>query len=184
MKLLPDGLLIALDGAAHRSLHTPPQPLMQHRPQLPQVVAHPGQPLHHGRDTPQRPHISGEPVRAGALAQRLLDAFQIRIRQPGLDPSRPLAGQRPVATVLPSGMPAARALLGYSQPAGDLGSRHAQGEQLGRLQAAGLPASSLRAGTGAGGRRVGTSDQGWHPQILPANPTVTNPKITPRPEAR
>jgi hypothetical protein len=41
---LLDGLLLALDGAAHRALHAPAHALLQDRPQVSHVIAHPGAP--------------------------------------------------------------------------------------------------------------------------------------------
>jgi hypothetical protein len=54
--------------------------------------------------------------------------------------------------------------------AGDLAGTHVLGEQLGRLEAAGLPAGSLGRGAGAGSQSIGTSDRGWHARSLPSSP--------------
>jgi len=157
-----DAGLVALHGAADGALHAPAQPQVQHRPQVPRVVAHPGHALDHLRDARQGPQLAGEPVRAGTFQQGLLDPLEVSVAEPRPHPGRPLAGQCGRAVALPGGMPAAGALLGHPQGAGDLGRTHVLGEQLGRLEAAGLPAGALGAGAGAGSRSIGTSDRCLH----------------------
>ena len=61
--------------------------------------------LDHRRDPRQRPEVRRKPVRAGALAERALDARQLRRRQLRLPPRSPRAAQgrapapRPVPAV-------------------------------------------------------------------------------------
>jgi hypothetical protein len=46
---------------------------------MPQVVARPELPLHDLGDAPQGPDLAGEPVRAGAVAQRGGQALQVGV---------------------------------------------------------------------------------------------------------
>jgi hypothetical protein len=79
-----DGVFVALQGAAEGALHAPAQPLVEHRPQVPRVVAHPGQPLDQLPDARQGPQLAGEPVGAGALQQGLLDPPEVGVAEPRL----------------------------------------------------------------------------------------------------
>jgi hypothetical protein len=159
-------VFVALQGAAEGALHAPAQPLVEHRPQVPRVVAHPGQPLDQLPDARQGPQLAGEPVGAGALQQGLLDPPEVGVAEPRLHAGRAFAGQCGRAVALPGGMPAAGALLGHPQGAADLGRSHVLGKQRGRLEAASLPAGALGPGTGAGSWGIGLSDRGRHGQAL------------------
>jgi hypothetical protein len=134
---------------------------------VPDVIAHPGLPLDDLGDAPQGPHLASEPVRAGTLVERRGQAFQVGGRQSGPDTVGSFAVQRLGAASGPGGMPAAGALLGHPELAGDLGSTYPLGEQVGRLQAAGLAVGPLGGRANTGGRRVGATDQGRHARILP-----------------
>jgi hypothetical protein len=91
------------------------------------VIAHPGLPLDDLGDAPQGPRLAGEPMRAGALAERLGNPLQVGVRQSWRDAAWPLAGQRLGAALPPGGMPAAGACL--EPPAG---GRPRPAEPLGR----------------------------------------------------
>jgi hypothetical protein len=74
-----DGVLVTLGGPAPGTLHRPAQPVVQQRPDVRGMVAHPGQPLDHDGDALQRPQLPGEPIRGGALQQGLLDPGELLI---------------------------------------------------------------------------------------------------------
>jgi hypothetical protein len=76
-----DGLLVALDRAAGGALQAVVQPAAQQLPDVAAMVADPGQPLDHGGDAGQGPVVGVEAVRAGTLAQDLVDGGQLGIRQ-------------------------------------------------------------------------------------------------------
>jgi hypothetical protein len=74
-----DGSLVALGGTASGTLHRSAQPVVQQRPDVRGMVAHPGEALDHDGDAFQGPQLPGEPVGAGALQQGLLDPGQLLI---------------------------------------------------------------------------------------------------------
>jgi hypothetical protein len=82
----------------------------------------------------------------GALQQRLLDRLQGSVGDLGAATRRAAGPQRGGAVGLPAGMPAAGALAGDVQLAGDLGLGAAPGEQLGGAFSAGLPCGPLLGG--------------------------------------
>src|SRR5215211_6879283 len=76
-----DRLLVTLDRAAGRALQAVVQAVAQQLPGVARMVADSGQPLDHGGDPGKGPVVGGEAVRAGTLAQRLVDGGQLGIRQ-------------------------------------------------------------------------------------------------------
>jgi hypothetical protein len=95
------------------------------------MVAHPGEPLDHGRDAFDGPQLADEPVGDRALTQGLLDLDQLGVRQARRGAGRAPACKGVGAASLPGGMPAAGGLAGDAQLAGNLGGVDAAGEQLG-----------------------------------------------------
>jgi hypothetical protein len=65
---------------------------VEHRPQVPRVVAHSGQPLDQLRDTRQGPQLAGEPVRAGALQQACSTRWRSVSESRGFTPLGPGTG--------------------------------------------------------------------------------------------
>src|SRR6266511_839228 len=88
-----DGLLVALDRAAGGALQ-PPAHAAQQLPDVPRMVGDPGQPFDHGGDAGQGPVVGVEAVRAGALAQRLVDGGTLGLRQARVRPGGTAACQR------------------------------------------------------------------------------------------
>src|SRR6266498_4658333 len=76
-----DRLLVALDGAAGGTLQAVVQPVAQQLPDVPGMVANPGHPLDHGRHARKRPVVGAEAVRAGTLAQCLVDGGKLGVGQ-------------------------------------------------------------------------------------------------------
>jgi len=80
---LLDGLLVAFFGLALRALHAPTQPLAQQPPHRRVGQLHAGQARDDHADALQGPHVGGEPMRLGALEQRLLDRRQLLVADLG-----------------------------------------------------------------------------------------------------
>ena len=116
-----DRPLVALDRAAGGALQPVVQPVAQQLPHVAAMVADPGQPLDHGRHARQGPVVGIEAVRAGTLAQRLVDGGKLLVRQAWGMPGGAGAAQRLQPARLPLGVPAADVLAGRTELAGDLG---------------------------------------------------------------
>jgi hypothetical protein len=127
--------LVALDGAAGGALQAVVQPVAQQLPDVPGMVADPGQPLDHCRHPGQGPVVGVEAVRAGTLPQRLVDAVQLLVGQARGVPGRAGAAQRLQPTLAPLGVPAADVLAGHPEGAGDLGLGVTGGKQRPGLHA-------------------------------------------------
>src|SRR6266511_88727 len=112
-----DGPLVTLHRAAGGAL----QPVVQQLPDVAAMVADPGEPLDHGGDPGKGPVVGVEAVRAGALAQGLVDAVQLLVGQARGVPGRARAAQRLQPALAPLGVPAADILAGHPEGAGDLG---------------------------------------------------------------
>src|SRR5512132_2555196 len=104
-----DGLLVALDRAAGGALQ-PPAHAAQQLPGVAGMVGDPGQPFDHGGDAGQGPVVGVEAVRAGALAQRLVDGGTLGLRQARVRPGGTAACQRLGPAGAPQGVPAAGVL--------------------------------------------------------------------------
>jgi hypothetical protein len=104
----------------------------------------------------RRVHLwAGEPVCAGALAERRGELLQVGVRQPGLDAAGP-----PCCATPRHRRAARRHASGWRFAwTPSAGGRPRPAEQLGRLHAASLPAGKLGGGTDSGGRRV--ADASW-----------------------
>src|SRR5215207_582591 len=83
-----DGLLVTLDGAAGGALQ-PPAHAAQQLPDVAGMVGDPGQPFDHGGDAGKGPVVGVEAVRAGALAQRLVDGGTLASDRRGSGPVGP-----------------------------------------------------------------------------------------------
>ena len=154
-----NGLVVAFPGPPLGPLHAPAQPLVQQPPHRPCRQAHPGQPLNDHGDAVKGPQVVVESGRLGALEQGLLDSGQLGVSELGVGAS-PAAASEPVNPAgLPSGVPAACALTGHPQLAGDLSLGASLGEQLGRAHAPGLARGAVFIG-----RRAA---DGRHPPISP-----------------
>jgi hypothetical protein len=82
-----DGLLVTLDRAAGGALQ-PPAHAAQQLPGMAGMVAVTGPLLDHGGDAGQGPVVGVEAVRAGTLAQRLIDQVQLLLGQQRVRPGR------------------------------------------------------------------------------------------------
>src|SRR5512132_824258 len=130
-----DGLLVALDRAAGWALQAVAHAVAQQLPDVPGMVGDPGQPLDHRGDAGKGPVVGVEAVRAGTLAEGLVDGGKLGIRQaPGL-PGGAGAAQRFQPARLPAGVPAAQVLAGDAELVGDLGLGAAGGKQRAGLHA-------------------------------------------------
>jgi hypothetical protein len=89
-----------------------------------------------GRDAGQRPQICRKPMGPGALAERLVDARQLRRRQFRFPSGSPGAAQRGAPAAAPALIPAAHALPTHPQGASDLGHDLPGRKQARRLTAA------------------------------------------------
>ena len=76
-----DGLLVALNRATGGALQAVVQPVAQQLPDVPGMVADPGQPLDHRGDAGKGPVVGVEAVRAGTLPERLVDGGTLGLRQ-------------------------------------------------------------------------------------------------------
>jgi hypothetical protein len=73
--------LVALDGAAGGTQQAVVQPVAQQLPHVAGMVADPGELLDHAGHARQGPVIGVEAVRAGALAERLVNGAKLLVRQ-------------------------------------------------------------------------------------------------------
>src|SRR6266508_4754958 len=166
-----DRLLVALDGAAGGALQAVVQAVAQQLPHVAGMVADPGQLLDHGPDAGKGPVVAVEAVRAGALAQGLVDSVELLVGQARGVPGRAGAAQRRQAALAPLGVPAADVLAGDAELVGDLGLGVAGGKQPAGLHADVF--ERLAVAQTAGVAAVG----GWsHTAILPAKPRSCHPK--------
>ena len=150
-----DGLLVTLDRAAGGALQPPAQPAAQQLPDVAGMVADPGQLLDHGGDAGQGPVVGVEAVRAGTLAQRLVEGGELLVRQARGVPGGAGAAQRVQPARPPPGVPAADVLAGHTELVGDLGLGAAGGEQRAGLHADCVRTPGGRADRGrCGGRRL------------------------------
>lgn len=98
------------------------------------VIAHPGQAGDERGDAGQRPEGGQEPVSLGALAERRLDAPQLRAIQFRLAPGPTRSTQRGRAPASPRAHPPQHTLSTHSEPPGDGALRLLpRREQSGRL---------------------------------------------------
>ncbi len=100
------------------------------------VVGDAREPLDHRRDPRQGPEVRRKPMRARALAQRPIDTLQLGRRQFRFSPRPSRAAQRGPSTTSPLMKPAAHALSGHPQGAGDIGHELARRKQVRRPSAA------------------------------------------------
>src|SRR6266545_4151686 len=163
--------LVALDGAAGGALQAVVQAVAQQLPHVAGMVADPGQPLDHGPDAGKGPVVAVEAVRAGALAQGLVDSVELLVGQARGVPGRAGAAQRRQAALAPLGVPAADVLAGDAELVGDLGLGVAGGKQRAGLHADVF--ERLAVAQTAGVAAVGD----WsHTAILPPQPRSCHPK--------
>jgi hypothetical protein len=141
-------LLVAPAGSPLGPLQGPAQPLTQDHPDMAGVMADPGQLGDDHRHPLQGPQVGIEPVRAGALQQRLLDAGQVDRRQLWVGAGRAPAAQGLHPALLEAGVPDMGALAGHAELVDDLGLGAALGEQLGRVQPSVLKGYALILGLG------------------------------------
>jgi len=156
-----DGLLVTLDGAAGGALQ-PPAQAAQQLPGVAGMVAVTGPLLDHGGDALKGPVVGIEPVRAGALAERLVQVAELLVRKARGRPGGATTGQRLQPTRLPAGVPAADVLAGHPELAGDLGLGVAGGKQRPGLHADIFERLAVTQATGV------AAISGWsHPAMLP-----------------
>src|SRR5215211_3056504 len=124
-----DGLLVTLDGTAGGALQ-PPAHAAQQLPDMAGMVGDPGQPFDHGGDAGKGPVVGVEAMRAGALAQRLVDGGTLGVRQAWVRPGGTAACQRIGPAGAPQGVPAAGVLPRDTKLVGDLSLGAAGGKQL------------------------------------------------------
>jgi hypothetical protein len=160
-----DGPLVTLHRAASRALQPVVQPVAQQLPDVAAMVADPGQPLDHGRHTLKGPVVAVEAVRAGTLAQGLVDGVQLLVVKARGVASGTGAAQRLQPTLAPSGVPSADVLAGDPEGAGDLCLGAAGGKQGPGLHADGFERLAVAQTAGV------AAISGWsHPARLPAPP--------------
>jgi hypothetical protein len=99
------------------------------------MVADPGQPLDHPSDAFKRPGVGVEPMGAGTLVQRLVNAMELGVRLARGVPGGAGVAQRLGSARLPTGVPAADVLAGPPEFTGDLGLGVAGGKQRPGLHA-------------------------------------------------
>jgi Type I restriction modification DNA specificity domain len=166
-----DRPLVTLHRAAGGPQQPVVQPAAQQLPHVAAMVGDPGQPLDHGGHAVKGPVVVVEAMRAGTLAQRLVDAVQLLLGQPWGVPGRAAACKRLRSTFAPQGVPAADVLPGDAQLAGDLGLGVAGGKQRPGLHAdafEGLAVAQTPSVAAVGG---------WsHTAMLPAQPRSCHPK--------
>src|SRR6266536_6057247 len=102
-----DRPLVALHRAAGGALQAPAHAVAQQLPDVAGMVGDPGEPLDHGPDAGQGPVVGVEAVRAGTLAQRLVDGVQLLVGQARGVPGGAAACQRLGPTDTPQRVPAA-----------------------------------------------------------------------------
>src|SRR4030095_4702431 len=79
------------------------------------MVADPGQLFDHAGDAGQGPVVGVEAMRAGTLAQRLVDGGKLLVRQARGVPGGAGAAQRLPPALAPLGVPAADVLAGHAE---------------------------------------------------------------------
>src|SRR5262245_53868810 len=157
-----DRLLVAFGGAAGGALQPVAHAVAQQLPDVSGMVGDPGELLDHGRHALKRPVVAVEAVRAGTLAQRLVDGVKLGVVKARGLPGGAGAAQRVGPTLAPLGVPAAGVLAGDAEGVGDLGLGVAGGEQLAGLHADAF--EGLAVAQTAGVASVG----GWsHTAMLP-----------------
>jgi hypothetical protein len=168
-----DRLLIPLAGAPLGPLQRPTQPLAQDRPDMPGVIADPGQLGNDQRHPLKRPQVGVEPVGHRPCQQRLLDRGELHSRQLGVRAGRAPAPQGFHTALRKAGVPDVHTLARNAEFTSDLGLGAALGEQRSRTQASGLAGGALlgRAGA-AGGRHHRTLTH--HPPNRQPNPRNSN----------
>jgi len=107
-------------------------------PDMARMIGHTRESLDHCRDPRQGPEVRRKPVRAGAFAERVFDACQLRWRQFRLPPRSPRPAQRGAPSPSPGLIPATHALSAHPQGAGDLGHDLTRHKQAPRTTAAQL----------------------------------------------
>ena len=100
------------------------------------MIGHTRELLDHRRDARQGPEVRRKPLRAGPLAQRVVDARQLGRGQFRFPPCPPSPAQRGTSTPPPRMIPATHALSARPQGAGDLGHDLARPKQARRTTAA------------------------------------------------
>jgi len=126
-----------------------------------------------------RSKVHNSPVNPWAPASSsrgLLDGGELGLGQPGDRAAGAPAVQGGGAALGPAGMPDADGLGRDLELAGDLGLTHADGEQLGRAQPAGLEPLAFSLC-----RRA--ARDGWHPRILTCQQSAANSGI-PQPDTQ
>src|SRR2546427_2108468 len=143
---VPDRQLIPFARLRRRPLERPAQGA-EEPPDMTRVIGHAREPLDHRRDPRQRPEVRRQPMRAGPLAERLIDTHQLGRGQFRFPPRPPRAAQRGTSTTSPLMIPATHALPAHPQGAGDTGHDLARRKQAGRAlpaQFQGVEIPSLR----------------------------------------
>src|SRR5215211_106462 len=160
-----DRPLVTLDGAAGGAQQPVVEPVAQQLPDVAAMVADRGELFDHGRHTGQGPVIGVEAVRAGTLAQRLVDGGVLLVVKARGVPGGAGAAQRLLPALAPPGVPAADVLPGHAELADDLGLGVAGGKQRAGLHADAF--ERLAVAQTAGVAAVG----GWsHAAMLPGQP--------------
>jgi hypothetical protein len=109
--------------------------------------------------------VGVEPVRAGTLPERLVDAVQLLVVKARGVPGRAGAAQRLQPTLAPLGVPAADVLPGHPEGAGNLRLGAAGGKQLAGLHADAFERLAVTQTTG-----VAAVGGGSHTATLPGQP--------------
>src|SRR5215211_3431326 len=98
-----DRPLVTLDGAAGGAQQPVVEPVAQQLPDVAAMVADRGELFDHGRHTGQGPVIGVEAVRAGTLAQRLVDGGELLVVKARGVPGGAGAAQRLLPALAPVG---------------------------------------------------------------------------------
>jgi hypothetical protein len=143
---VPDRPLIPFAGLRRWPLERPAQGA-EEPPDMTGVIGHAREPLDHRRDPRQRPEVCRKPMRAGPLAERLIDTRQLGRGQFRFPPRPSRAAQRGASTASPLVIPATHALPAHPQGVGDIGhdlARHKQACRALPAQFQGVEIPSLR----------------------------------------